>query len=76
MNSRGEEPPEDHNPRYIYDCVQCKFNWCCGPMCECVVERDNLPMCPDWRKKEVNAALKKAGCAIEFLPNGKRERGR
>jgi len=29
--------PKNHNPRYLYDCDRCKFNWCCGPLCACAL---------------------------------------
>ena len=67
----------EHAPKFEYDCEHCKFNWCCGLACVCVVgDKMNLPEPPIERKKEVNEALKKCGYAIEFLPNGKRARGR
>lgn len=22
-------------PRWPYDCKNCKFSWCCGPLCHC-----------------------------------------
>ena len=27
-----------HDPKYKYDCSNCKFNWCCGISCQCVLK--------------------------------------
>lgn len=48
-----------HNPRYKYDCDRCKFNWCCGPLCRCVLK--GYQNAPPHRMKEVNKLLIKEG---------------
>lgn len=43
-----------HKPRHRYDCERCKFSWCCGPTCACVLTRDNnIPQAPEERLIEV-----------------------
>ena len=47
-----------HNPRYIYDCERCKFNWCCGYTCACILEKPpRLPEPPIDIKIAVDTAL-------------------
>lgn len=55
-----------HAPKYQYDCTNCKFSWCCGKMCSCVLSRDKLPDPPEERKHEVDQALVKGGYAPQF----------
>jgi hypothetical protein len=43
---------EGHNPRWLYDCDRCKFHWCCGPTCYCVLH--DLPHPPPERQREVD----------------------
>ncbi len=38
-------------PRYKYDCGNCKFNWCCGYTCACILK--DLPDPPDWLQKNL-----------------------
>ena len=40
--SLSERPePRDLHPKWMYQCVSkpgfCKFEWCCGPLCACVI---------------------------------------
>jgi len=49
-------PYEGHKPRYRFDCAQCKFAWCCGPGCACVLPK-TLPETPKERQVEVKQAL-------------------
>lgn len=42
---------EDHTPRWQYDCQNCKFSWCCGPLCACWA---NFGKMPKWRAQEVH----------------------
>lgn len=53
-----------HNPRWRFDCNNCKFNWCCGPTCACVLSSMSDP--PSARQREVDAALIKHGYHPEF----------
>lgn len=27
-----------HNPKHLYDCDNCKFHWCCGFECSCILK--------------------------------------
>ena len=56
--------PKSHKPRYKFDCDRCKFNWCCGYTCVCVLRNASDP--PLTVKKLVNQALLDAGFSIEF----------
>lgn len=68
-------PVLNHAPRYQYDCDRCKFSWCCGPTCVCVLaSRTNLPEPPRERQDEVDAALVKAGYAPQFRGEGAQRR--
>lgn len=40
----------DQLPRHVYDCGHCKYAWCCGPLCACVI---NLPKAPPARMRHV-----------------------
>lgn len=59
---RGAKPPkpkqekaqESDVGRYRYDCDHCKFNWNCGPLCSCVLRRENVGPTPRKRMREVN----------------------
>lgn len=42
---------EDHTPRWQYDCQNCKFAWCCGPLCACW---SDFGPAPKWRRTEVH----------------------
>ena len=57
-----------HNPRYPYDCDNCKLNWNCGPVCYCWVKQKGWATgeTPLERKIEVNDALAKYGLEPEF----------
>lgn len=33
-----------HDPRHEYDCERCKFSWCCGYLCACVLREALLPL--------------------------------
>jgi len=44
-----------HEPRYRYDCGRCKFAWCCGPQCDCVLKGMQQP--PKERRAEVDRAV-------------------
>jgi hypothetical protein len=43
----------NHNPRYRYDCENCKFSWCCGYSCAC-----GLYGYPDPPKEILNKVIK------------------
>lgn len=30
-------PVTDRHPAHKYDCDVCKFSWCCGPLCACLL---------------------------------------
>ena len=32
-----QKEEEKHVPKHKYDCENCKFNWCCGFSCNCVL---------------------------------------
>lgn len=32
-------------PKHKYDCENCKYNWCCGFSCSCILK--NLPEPPE-----------------------------
>ena len=36
-------PPKNHNPKHKYDCENCKFNWCCGFTCSCIIYNVSEP---------------------------------
>lgn len=38
-------------PRFLYDCGHCKFNWCCGELCAC---SSGLPRAPKDRQSAVD----------------------
>lgn len=43
-----------HEPRHRYDCERCKFSWCCGPTCACILTRNkSIPQAPEERLVEV-----------------------
>lgn len=63
-----------HTPRWQYDCDRCKFAWCCGSLCSCHLQRSGLPVPPDARQKQVDAALVKIGYAPQFRGNGAQRR--
>lgn len=63
---------KEHNPRWKYDCGNCKFNWCCGPTCHCGLHR--LPEPPRERQDEVDAALVKIWYAPQFHGPGAQRR--
>ena len=50
----------EHSPRHAFDCSYCKFNWCCGPLCACVLKKTHPPP-PPQRVAEVAALRKFAG---------------
>lgn len=58
----------NHDPKYKYDCENCKYSWCCGPVCLCVLRNKDYDLIetPTYRKIEVNEALIKEGLKIEF----------
>lgn len=35
--------PDIHTAQFKYDCTHCRFNWCCGRLCQCFLD---LPICP------------------------------
>jgi len=47
----------DRVPRYRYDCEQCKFSWCCGPTCHCILPRERYADPPPERQAEVDKAV-------------------
>jgi hypothetical protein len=56
----GESLKEETHPRFAYDCDQCRFNWCCGPLCACLPGLKKAPrfrarqvaqMQADWRRR-------------------------
>ena len=65
----------DHAPRYQYDCRRCKFSWCCGTLCACILR--DAPKAPkrvrqrvqreqrNWRHRIARAALALGGKAGE-----------
>ncbi len=58
---------KDHAPRFIYDCERCKFNWCCGYCCSCVlVQKLKLKDPPEKIQYAVNLALLKDGYTTQF----------
>jgi hypothetical protein len=44
-----------HAPRHKYDCGRCKFSWCCGPCCGCLLREAARP--PRERALEVVDSL-------------------
>lgn len=61
------ESEKGHAPRWYYDCDRCKFNWCCGPVCACVLrQRGDLGEPPRNRQREVDAALIQSGFQPEY----------
>lgn len=54
-----------HNPKYRFDCENCKFNWCCGPTCTCNL--NNVPEPPLRIQKMVNESRLKVNYTIEFI---------
>jgi hypothetical protein len=48
----GGKAPKKHRPRYKFDCERCKFHWCCGPLCSCVLHEMKNP--PKKRREEVS----------------------
>ena len=37
-----------HNPKHRYDCQgPCKFSWCCGLTCGCVLSKGKYPPPPE-----------------------------
>ena len=64
----------NHAPRYLYDCSNCKFSWCCGPTCHCILSSDGLPDPPRERQDEVDAALIAVGLVPEFHGTGAHHR--
>lgn len=65
---------DEHNPRYQYDCENCKFHWCCDETCSCGLRRKGFPNPPEKRKHEVDAALVKIGFAPQFYGSGAQRR--
>ncbi len=55
-------------PRYQYDCVFCKFNWCCGAVCACnyKTKAPLLPEPPIEVKRWVNNVRLRHGYDPEF----------
>lgn len=61
-----------HSPRYKYDCGKCKFNWNCGYLSRCVLNKgrrqsEKLSEPPIPVQEKVNFALVAAGYESEFL---------
>jgi hypothetical protein len=56
-----------HDPKYLYDCDNCKYSWCCGPTCHCDIGRQKpgIAMPPIKRREEVDAARIANGCTAE-----------
>lgn len=54
----------NHNPKYKYDCYNCKFNWNCGYGCACVLKGLDNPPIPI--QIEVNLVRLLDGSTIEF----------
>lgn len=66
-----------HNPRYQYDCERCKYHWCCGPTCQCMLRDYNgvlLREPPRKRQDEVDAALVKVGLCPQYRGKGAQRR--
>jgi hypothetical protein len=42
VSVKKKEPK--HNPRYPYDCERCKFSWCCGYKCACVLRPNEMQL--------------------------------
>lgn len=61
-----------HDPRWMYDCKHCKFNWCCGPTSSCHIRGFSDP--PEYRKHEVDAALARAGYFPQYYGIGAQRR--
>ena len=78
MSGRIDDALDGVNPpRYQYDCDRCKFSWCCGPACSCVLYRSRGGMYPDppsKRQREVDATLVKIGYAPQFRGKGAQRR--
>ena len=54
-------------PRFRYDCVFCKFNWNCGPVCACIIDRyEDLTDIPKEVRIYVNNVRKRHGYNKEF----------
>lgn len=58
-------PEVVHNPRYAYDCENCKFTWCCGPTCHCTYT-NKLPEPPRDRQDYVDQQLVQCGLSPQF----------
>lgn len=63
--------PEEHAPRWQYDCTRCKFNWCCGYTCHCNYYH-SLPEPPDVIQELVDSELLEAGLEPQFKPRNRR----
>jgi hypothetical protein len=49
----------NHSPRFRYDCKRCKFSWCCGIRCACVLRRSEFSNPPKEIQNQVIAERKK-----------------
>lgn len=61
-----------HEGKHRYDCKDCKFNWCCGPLCACHI----LTPAPKQRQKDINwiqGVWRKSRNRGETLPNDEQE---
>lgn len=55
----SEKNLSDQRPQSMYQCVSrpgnCKFEWCCGPECSCVI---HTPTGGDKEKRDIKQAKK------------------
>jgi len=73
MSERRERwrQPEKHEPRWQYDCINCKFNWCCGYLCYCNLMHTHKEP-PMVIQELVDEELKANGYEPQFKPCDKR----
>ena len=66
---RNTEYNGKHSPRYLYDCVRCKYSWCCGYICACALpltgKKYKLP------PEEIRNAVDKERTLKGLIPNSK-----
>ena len=69
IKKTSEKRGSKMEPRYQYDCVFCKFNWNCGPVCACNFKTKEpiLPEPPKEVKIWVNNTRKRHGYEPEFI---------
>ena len=57
------------DPKFTYDCKNCKFNWNCGYACACIYD-GKLPNPPKAIQLKVNKALVTEGYFPKFSTEG------